>query len=109
MEHFVKKPCKHCPYRRDVKPYLTPQRGLELAYHAQNPYNSFPCHKTTVSDDEFGGDGTEMVAVETSKECAGFLSLVFFETGVKPEGFEPSDLCYSDVWEMEDAYSGEDS
>lgn len=72
---FMKKSCDHCPFRRDVKPFLHPERGEELAYHAQNPYNSFPCHKTTVNDEEFGGDGSEMVAVETSKECAGFMAL----------------------------------
>lgn len=64
----MKAPCKHCPFRSDVKPYLTPHRREELAYAAQNPYNSFPCHKTTVSDEEFGGEGEGMVATEESKE-----------------------------------------
>lgn len=65
-DHFMKQPCKHCPFRMDVKPFLTPERGIELAYHAQNPYNSFPCHKTTVSDEEFGEEGVEMVCTEHS-------------------------------------------
>ena len=28
---FVKKPCQHCPFRRDVKPFLTPERAEEIA------------------------------------------------------------------------------
>lgn len=98
---FRKTPCEHCPYRRDVKPFLTPERGEELAFHSTNPYNSFPCHKTT----EEGEDGFEMVAVETSQECAGFLSMVVNENGNEIEGFTPSGLVYSDAWEMCDAYA----
>jgi len=109
MTDFMKKPCEHCPFRRDVKPFLTSSRGEELAYHAQNPYNSFTCHKTTVSDEEFGGEGSEMVAVETSLECAGFLTLQINEAGIEPpDGFEPSwEQVYSDSWEMCDAYGAE--
>ena len=105
MEYYMKQPCKHCPYRRDVKPFLTAERGEELAYHAQNPYNSFSCHKTTVSDEEFGGEGDEMVCTENSKECAGFMTLQINEGMDCPEGFTPSEDVYSDVYEMIDAYS----
>lgn len=81
---FIKKPCKHCPYRNDVKPFLTPERGEELAYLATNPYNSFPCHKTTEHDD----DG-EAYITESSKQCAGFLTLVASINGEHaiPDGF----------------------
>lgn len=104
-EYYMKQPCKHCPFRRDVKPFLRPSRGEELAIHATNPYNTFPCHKTTVSDEEYGGDGTESVANENSKECAGFMTLQINEGAHIPEGFNPSyDIIYSDYWEMIDAY-----
>ena len=43
MTDFMKEPCKHCPFRRDVKPYLHPERAATIAYAAQNPYNSFYC------------------------------------------------------------------
>jgi len=104
---YMKKPCEHCPFRRDVKPFLTPSRGEELAYHAQNPYTSFPCHKTTVSDEEVGGEGDEMVKTENSKECAGFLTLQASECGEKymPEGFKPSyDIVYGESFEMAQEY-----
>lgn len=106
MNYFMKSPCAHCPFRIDVKPFLTPERGEELAYHATNPYNSFPCHKTTVSDEEYGGDGSESVCTEKSKECAGFLTLQIQEGAPIPKGFTPAyEIVYSDAWDMADAYN----
>ena len=104
---FVKKPCKHCPYRRDVKPFLTPARGAELAYYVTNPYNSFPCHKTTEPDEE--DETGERMITTNSLECAGFLSLMHNETGREIDGFEPSDLVYTDTIEMEWAYENEEN
>jgi hypothetical protein len=106
---YCKKPCKHCPFRNDVKPFLHPDRAYEIASAALNPYNSFACHKTTVNDEEFGGEGDKMVATNESLECAGFLTLRAGETdrGL-PKGFEPSfDIIYESVWDMTDAYEEE--
>ena len=103
MSDYVKKPCKHCPYRHDVKPFLTAERGEELAYHAQNPYNSFPCHKT-MDEDEDG----ETFQGEATQECAGFLTLQKAELGetfYDEDGFEPSyDVVYSESHDMALAY-----
>jgi hypothetical protein len=103
MSYFMKTPCAHCPYRNDVKPFLTPERGEELAYHAQNPYNTFPCHKTTEYDED--SDCGDMYAGEKSKECAGFMTLQVQEGMNIPKGFEPAyDIVYGDTYEMVDAY-----
>lgn len=105
---FCKKPCKHCPYRNDVKPYLHPERGEELAYIVQSPYNTFFCHKTTEVDEE--SEEGRMMATNESLLCAGFLTLQAQELGedVMPEGFEPSyDIVYTNSWEMRDAYEQE--
>jgi hypothetical protein len=106
MSDFVKKPCKHCPFRNDVKPYLHPDRAAEIAYASQNPYSSFPCHKTIDYDEnEEGEDERDM---SKSKECAGFLTLRAQEAKETPEGFEPSwELCYTDSYEMIDTYEQE--
>jgi len=105
---YCKKPCKHCPFRNDVKPYLHPDRAYEIACAASNQYSSFACHKTTVNDEEFGGDGSEMVATEESLECAGFLTLRAQAGEAVPEGFEPSwDICYTDDFDMLQAYEQE--
>jgi len=107
-EDFMKKPCKHCPFRIDVKPFLHPERGEELAYAAQNRYNSFPCHKTTESDDETG----DCHEVESSKQCAGFLTLMASELGedeIFYDDFLPSfHLVYESSWDMSDAYGDSD-
>lgn len=106
MSDFIKKPCQHCPYRRDVKPFLTSERAEELAYLAQNPYNTFHCHKTIEHNDD--GDG---YAVEGSKICAGFLTLQHNENGstfYDSDGFEPSELVYDDASEMVYAYYEEE-
>jgi len=105
-EWFIKTPCKHCPFRRDVKPVLTPERGEELAYAATNPYNSFLCHKTMEYDD-YDDDG-DMKATEDSKTCAGFLTLQINEGMDCPKGFTPADNVYSDAYEMIDAYEDQE-
>lgn len=101
MSDFVKKPCAQCPYRKDVKPYLTPERGEELAYAATNPYNTFHCHKTLESDDD------DTYVGDKSKICAGFLTLQHHENGktfYDDQGFQRSENVYEDCYEMIDAY-----
>lgn len=107
-EYYMKEPCKHCPYRHDVKPFLTPERGEQLAYHAQNPYNTFTCHKTMEPGEEEDDEiGCEMVHAAHSKECAGFMSLQINEGMDCPEDFTPSDKAYGCVDDMIYAYEEE--
>lgn len=101
--YYMKKPCKHCPFRNDVKPYLHPERAADIAYLAENPYSSFACHKTTEYDED--SEEGEMMVTENSKECAGFLTLRAQAGEEVPEGFEPAwKMCYIDAHEMIDAY-----
>ena len=53
---YMPKPCAKCPYRRDVRPYLHPERAEELAYLCQNPYSQFYCHETTEEDPNDDGE-----------------------------------------------------
>jgi hypothetical protein len=100
---FMKEPCKHCPFRRDVTPFLTPERADEISGLTWNRYNEFPCHKTIDFDDE--GDS---FATAESLTCAGFLAMQISESGMEcPDGFEPSDKVYSDPYEMTGAYQDE--
>lgn len=105
MSEFIKQPCQHCPFRVDVKPFLRPERGEELAYAASNPYSNFPCHKTLEYDD----DG-ENYAGHKQKQCAGFLTLMHHENGscgYEGEGFVPADNCYQSVDDMVEAYASQ--
>lgn len=103
---FVKKPCKNCPYRNDVRPFLTNERAEQLAYLATNQYNDFKCHKTT----EYDEDSEEMVEARSSLTCAGFLTLMQNEIGKSRPGFEPSyEICYESTLDMIDAYEHENN
>ena len=66
------RPCAHCPFRTDVPGYLRRERALEIA-EAVACGSEFPCHETTVSVEEWDGDGGDMVADENSQFCAGAL------------------------------------
>lgn len=103
---YMKQPCKHCPFRNDVKPFLHPDRAAEIAYASQNKYASFACHKTTEYCDDY--DEGEMLITSASKECAGFLTLRAQSGEDIPEGFIPAwDICYADEGEMIQAYDEE--
>lgn len=105
MENFCKKPCKNCPFRNDVKPYIHPERAEEIAYSAQNPYNDFPCHKTFEFLDDEDFEGNSLADLSNSKTCAGFLTLRAQSGMEVPEGFEPSWLiCYTDELDMIQAH-----
>jgi hypothetical protein len=101
--YYCKKPCKHCPFRNDIKPFLTNEFAEELAYSTENPYNSFPCHKTTEYDD----DSEDMERTNESKECAGFITMQIIANGENftPDGFIPNyDIIYDGAWDMINAY-----
>lgn len=103
MSEYMKKACEHCPFRRDVRPFLRPERAEEIAYNALNRYGSFTCHKTLECDDESGDNYT----THTSKECAGHLTLQHHENGenyYSDEGFQPDPNCYESAYDMVEAY-----
>lgn len=101
MTDYMKTPCKHCPFRSDIKPFLHPERAAEIAYAAENRYSSFACHKTT----EYNEYIEDMEQTEKSKECAGFLTLRAQCGEDVPDGFEPAwEVCYTDPYDMITAY-----
>lgn len=69
MKYTMASPCPHCPFRSNIKGYLTKERVVEIAQSVLAG-SSFPCHKTTkeIEDDEGESD---MVATKDSQECAG--------------------------------------
>jgi hypothetical protein len=74
---------------------------MDIAYSAQNPYNSFSCHKTLGYDES----QDDTCVTSKSKECAGFMTLQACETGKHPKGFEPSyELVYDSSWAMAETY-----
>jgi hypothetical protein len=39
-------PCSHCPFRSDIKPYLTKSRVAEIIASCVHGEGTFHCHKT---------------------------------------------------------------
>lgn len=72
MNYDMKSPCDHCPFRIDIPPYLTTDRIYEIADSLVR--GEFPCHKTTVADEET--DEGDMWETPNSQHCAGALRLM---------------------------------
>lgn len=71
MDFDLKRPCAKCPFRTDVRPYLSYGRAEEILVGITAQDATFACHETTQHDDE--GDH-----IPSSKEqhCAGALILL---------------------------------
>lgn len=66
--YTLKSPCKDCPFRSDVKPYLSPARALEIMNESYEDSN-FYCHKTV----DYSCDDGEGKIADKSRVCAGYL------------------------------------
>ncbi len=67
MKYEMRQPCPKCPFRSDVKPYITPTRAREiLTGNAE-----FACHATLdYAHDDEDGEGKE---TPKTQHCAGVL------------------------------------
>jgi hypothetical protein len=64
-------PCKDCPFRTDVAPYLTAERVYEIGDACERRQETFACHKTVEYDDE-----GEPVRTQKEQHCAGALIML---------------------------------
>lgn len=72
MKFEMTAPCPKCPFRTDVKPYLTRARAKEIADSIVQQQQTFPCHVTTEHDD----DGEVCGPTGSEQHCAGALILL---------------------------------
>lgn len=70
MNHNLKTPCAQCPFREDVKGFITAGRAKDICESLLNG-QSFPCHKTLKQEE----DG--LVETSKSEHCAG--AMIFLE------------------------------
>jgi hypothetical protein len=68
------RPCAKCPFRTDVKPYLTKARVREIERSVVHRQSDFPCHQTTTAVEDDNGE-SEMMVTSKSKRCAGMTIL----------------------------------
>ena len=77
MKFDLRRPCADCPFRTDVRPYLTAARVREIVHSITRLQQTFSCHKLNDFDDE-----GEVVEGPRSQHCAG--ALVFLERLGRP-------------------------
>jgi hypothetical protein len=65
-------PCKKCPFRTDVEPYLRTERAQEIA-DSLHAGTEFPCHETTVRKVDDEGNDT-LADGPRSRFCAGAMA-----------------------------------
>jgi len=71
MKFDLVRPCAHCPFRSDIKPYLRAGRVEDIERSLER--STFACHETTVESDDDDGSRVE---TDESKHCAGALILM---------------------------------
>jgi len=76
MRYNLKAPCAKCPFRNDVKPYITPARAREICNVIVERQGTFACHETI---DYSKGEGVETKATQ---HCAG--AMIMLEHMEKP-------------------------
>ena len=81
MKFDLVRPCKDCPFRTDIKGYLTPGRVREIADSLLLQQATFTCHKTNEFEDDDDGV-TVTVQTADSQHCAG--ALIFLERMQRP-------------------------
>jgi hypothetical protein len=67
------RPCPHCPFRTDIRPFLTPKRAREIGDAITRQQLTFTCHETTVLDESDEGG---MRDGPNAQHCAGVLIML---------------------------------
>lgn len=70
------RPCEHCPFRTDIRPYLRASRVWEIEESLDQGH--FPCHETLNYDDLEDGEEPDTIKMLTDKSahCAGAMILL---------------------------------
>ncbi len=66
MNFNMRTPCSKCPFRKDIRAYLTKERVREITSALDNG-GTFPCHETTEEDE----DGEAIMNSKKWKFCGG--------------------------------------
>lgn len=76
MRFDLKRPCRDCPFRTDVRGYLTPARAEEITAAVLKGDATFTCHKTLTGEYVETDDESIYVPGDTGEQhCAGALIL----------------------------------
>lgn len=105
----LKRPCKDCPWRTDIAPYLSAERVAEIVQAM-----AFQCHKTVDYSDDHPRQG------EKPQQCAGLMLMLhrsgrantIMQVGERLGAFSPCELdasspVYADLWAAIEAHGGD--
>jgi hypothetical protein len=73
MQFKIKRPCEHCPFRRDVHPFLDPRRAADLAETLRDDHSWFACHETV------GIVRHRRIKKADQSQCAGSMMVLWRE------------------------------
>lgn len=71
----IKRPCEHCPFRRDVRPFLRNSFARQLTTELRNDMNWFACHETT------GATNGKRIRAANQSHCIG-AAIVLWRDGL---------------------------
>lgn len=80
MKMDLVRPCKNCPFRNDIEPYIRAARVRELERGLVGEQATFSCHKTVDYDrddeDEPADEDRAYTPSESDQQCAGAMILL---------------------------------
>jgi hypothetical protein len=115
MHHSLVRPCKTCPFRADITPYLPIARVRGIVRSITDLDQTFSCHNTNTFDDDGG-----VAETRESQHCAGALifrlrnedyhggmnqlTRIAYRLGLfDPDGLDMEAPVYTSLKEWEDA------
>lgn len=75
MKFTLTDPCKKCPFRTDIEPFLREQRAWEIG-DGLLAGHTFTCHETTVEADDDGDEESSMEDGPNAQHCAGAMIIL---------------------------------
>jgi hypothetical protein len=73
MQFKIKRPCEHCPFRKDRAPFLNTERAADLRDELRDDTRWFACHETT------GVKSGRRIKPENQSQCAGSMMVLHRE------------------------------
>jgi hypothetical protein len=67
MQFKVKIPCAECPFRKNIRPFLTAGRAAQIAGDLSDDHHWFACHHTT----------GPAIKTENQSQCAGSMGVLW--------------------------------
>lgn len=106
------RPCKNCPFRKDIRPYLPANRCEEILNAITSEQRTFSCHETTgvkgnkkVEEQHCAGATILLEKIEKPNQWMRWMERLYMYDHNKLDMNAP---VYDSLEEMQEAYDGQD-